>query len=156
MASKGILTLGAASPALKMTSFTKSIFQKGVGSELLTSGTQILKTKLTMDHKVHWSWMTAYTYCMYLPRKIMKKTQMKIKTENCWCKIIFLCLLKICWSDWKLAVLGAFCNRKKEQKLCHLIIISMLFSLSPSIFWVRVCCSMVFFQCVVHKCLRSL
>lgn len=50
---KGILTFLAASPSLEMTSFTKSIFQKGVGSELLTSGTQILKTKLTMDHKVH-------------------------------------------------------------------------------------------------------
>lgn len=53
MKSKGILTLVAASPSLKVTSFTKSIFQKGVRSELLTFGTQILKTKLTMDHKVH-------------------------------------------------------------------------------------------------------
>lgn len=53
MKSKGSLTLVAASPSLKVTSFTKSIFQKCGGAGLLTSNPQILKTKFTMDHKVH-------------------------------------------------------------------------------------------------------
>lgn len=48
MKPKGTLMVVAGSPFLKVTSFTKPIFQKGVRAGLFTSGVQALKAKLTI------------------------------------------------------------------------------------------------------------